>query len=331
MHTYTHTHTHTYMYIHVYVFTDIHTHTHTHNYHRHTHTHTHTPTQMYTHIYAFSCMYEWHADCIHKNVFTDNLSFSSPLPPSHPSSFPRYVYQLFACASNHQVACLLPEWHAIWLQHAATHRNTSLHTTTHCNSPPRAATHCNVSNGAMSKRLRSKLYAHWMARNLTATHCNTPQHTATHCNTLQHTATHCNTPQHTEKHCIILAGAMGKQPRGRLPAHWMARKSPTRPPSLPCRCVWYVYIDVCIEREKERESRIFVYTYICERERMCVSPARVPSPRRCWICWTYIYMVLKYKEMYIEKTRERESYIYTYMQREIEISFWRIATGRNSL
>ena len=39
-----------------------------------------------------------------------------------------------------------------------------------------------------------------MARQHTATHCNTLQHTLTHCNTLQHTATHCNTLQHTATH-----------------------------------------------------------------------------------------------------------------------------------
>ena len=67
------------------------THTHTHTIIIITHTRTHTHLHKCTHIYMHShvCMNDTLIASI--NVFTHNLSFSPPLPPSHPSSFPRYV------------------------------------------------------------------------------------------------------------------------------------------------------------------------------------------------------------------------------------------------
>jgi len=45
--------------------------------------------------------------------------------------------------------------------------------------------------------------AQFVARQCTATCCNTLQNNTARYHTLQHTATHCNTLQHTATHCII--------------------------------------------------------------------------------------------------------------------------------
>jgi len=145
----------------------------------------------------------------------ETYNFKEPTSYSHP------IYWSSSNTLHHTAS------HCITLHHAAPHCITLLYTASLCIT-------LHQTSSEISSNIHNRgraLVATMIALQLTATHCNTPQHTTTHhntlskhqvifiikvghwslrrlhCITLHHTATHCIALQHTASHCITLQHA----------------------------------------------------------------------------------------------------------------------------
>jgi len=119
---------------------------------------------------------------------------------------------------------------------------------------------------------------------LTATHCNTPQHTTTHCNTLQHTATHCNTLFSRLLQATIFSAW-----------HTSTHCNPLQPTATHCNTLQHTTTRCLLARDRQRfsvhgkviESQTLTFGWVIDRQ--IIGHSRCIQVRAC-LCKRGIYV-----------------------------------------